>query len=163
MSHQAPMASRPAVEPTLLTRAQRALCTILVAATLAACSPPSGPRPAPVPAPVRYTQPSPDPTLGYTSNRHSMAFFLPTCVRQNDPGCLQIVFAIGEITPNTPADFATFLAATAHVLPNGYTGQWVLGLDSPGGSVTAALTLDRKSTRLNSSHLGISYAVFCLK
>src|SRR5205814_3050225 len=28
--------------------------------------------------------------------------------------------------------------------------------DLPGG-------LDRKSTRLNSSHLGISYAVFCLK
>src|SRR5262245_64543297 len=25
----------------------------------------------------------------------------------------------------------------------------------------AALSLDRKSTRLNSSHLGISYAVFC--
>src|SRR5262245_63755013 len=25
------------------------------------------------------------------------------------------------------------------------------------------LVLDRKSTRLNSSHLGISYAVFCLK
>src|SRR5262245_52208630 len=25
------------------------------------------------------------------------------------------------------------------------------------------LDLDRKSTRLNSSHLGISYAVFCLK
>src|SRR5205814_4907279 len=25
------------------------------------------------------------------------------------------------------------------------------------------LTIDRKSTRLNSSHLGISYAVFCLK
>src|SRR5438045_265613 len=27
----------------------------------------------------------------------------------------------------------------------------------------AAPTVDRKSTRLNSSHLGISYAVFCLK
>src|SRR5262245_63182644 len=26
-----------------------------------------------------------------------------------------------------------------------------------------AQSLDRKSTRLNSSHLGISYAVFCLK
>src|SRR5262245_64950070 len=26
----------------------------------------------------------------------------------------------------------------------------------------AAMLLDRKSTRLNSSHLGISYAVFCL-
>src|SRR5262245_62682577 len=30
------------------------------------------------------------------------------------------------------------------------------------GSIDQAL-LDRKSTRLNSSHLGISYAVFCLK
>src|SRR5438045_8173987 len=27
----------------------------------------------------------------------------------------------------------------------------------------AVLAADRKSTRLNSSHLGISYAVFCLK
>src|SRR5262245_64273048 len=31
--------------------------------------------------------------------------------------------------------------------------------DPEGGIVN----LDRKSTRLNSSHLGISYAVFCLK
>src|SRR5262245_54188081 len=29
--------------------------------------------------------------------------------------------------------------------------------------VDVIATLDRKSTRLNSSHLGISYAVFCLK
>src|SRR3989454_6824266 len=29
--------------------------------------------------------------------------------------------------------------------------------------IGAALTTDRKSTRLNSSHLVISYAVFCLK
>src|SRR5262245_63735909 len=34
------------------------------------------------------------------------------------------------------------------------------GQPLPSGTV---LTLDRKSTRLNSSHLGISYAVFCLK
>src|SRR5256885_6245425 len=32
---------------------------------------------------------------------------------------------------------------------------------SSSGSVSA--TIDRKSTRLNSSHLVISYAVFCLK
>src|SRR5690625_6309362 len=31
------------------------------------------------------------------------------------------------------------------------------------GFVTASLILDRKSTRLNSSHVAISYAVFCLK
>src|SRR3712207_8164683 len=31
------------------------------------------------------------------------------------------------------------------------------------GSVEDDLTVDRKSTRLNSSHANISYAVFCLK
>src|SRR5205814_9372978 len=31
------------------------------------------------------------------------------------------------------------------------------------GSTACTPTKDRKSTRLNSSHLGISYAVFCLK
>src|SRR5215510_3427716 len=33
----------------------------------------------------------------------------------------------------------------------------------PGGRVTARPLPDRKSTRLNSSHVAISYAVFCLK
>src|ERR1039458_10631396 len=33
----------------------------------------------------------------------------------------------------------------------------------PLGGFTHELRGDRKSTRLNSSHLGISYAVFCLK
>src|SRR5205814_10492279 len=32
-----------------------------------------------------------------------------------------------------------------------------------GGTPWAGARPDRKSTRLNSSHLGISYAVFCLK
>src|SRR3712207_7990629 len=50
--------------------------------------------------------------------------------------------------------------------------QWIL-LDAGGGlcqqvsGLTAGATyrirLDRKSTRLNSSHANISYAVFCLK
>src|SRR3712207_7948725 len=31
------------------------------------------------------------------------------------------------------------------------------------GDVLGALLIDRKSTRLNSSHANISYAVFCLK
>src|SRR5437899_7517271 len=34
---------------------------------------------------------------------------------------------------------------------------------APFYSALALSELDRKSTRLNSSHLGISYAVFCLK
>src|SRR5256885_12354927 len=42
---------------------------------------------------------------------------------------------------------------------------WLVGLESGfgiGGKLRAQTT-DRKSTRLNSSHLVISYAVFCLK
>src|SRR5258705_1715530 len=42
----------------------------------------------------------------------------------------------------------------------------VISAVSPGASASVVLAtsgLDRKSTRLNSSHLGISYAVFCLK
>src|SRR5258707_10597084 len=35
--------------------------------------------------------------------------------------------------------------------------------DRRGHRVTHAFVLDRKSTRLNSSHANISYAVFCLK
>src|SRR5262245_62614789 len=37
------------------------------------------------------------------------------------------------------------------------------GQKSAVGSAPETDPLDRKSTRLNSSHLGISYAVFCLK
>src|SRR5438874_3678907 len=35
--------------------------------------------------------------------------------------------------------------------------------DARGGAVLEAERRDRKSTRLNSSHVEISYAVFCLK
>src|SRR5690606_39319387 len=38
-------------------------------------------------------------------------------------------------------------------------GELVLSLDDPGLDASE----DRKSTRLNSSHVKISYAVFCLK
>src|SRR5699024_11281635 len=39
----------------------------------------------------------------------------------------------------------------------------VSGSLSCRGSASASHTSDRKSTRLNSSHVSISYAVFCLK
>src|SRR3712207_8974763 len=39
----------------------------------------------------------------------------------------------------------------------------LLGTLIPMGTSLAALARDRKSTRLNSSHANISYAVFCLK
>src|SRR3712207_7342381 len=37
------------------------------------------------------------------------------------------------------------------------------GLQGEGGVAVVLEVLDRKSTRLNSSHANISYAVFCLK
>src|SRR5262245_37786813 len=39
----------------------------------------------------------------------------------------------------------------------------LLSFDVDSVDADASVTIDRKSTRLNSSHLGISYAVFCLK
>src|SRR5215212_7385294 len=53
------------------------------------------------------------------------------------------------------------LPILAELGPLGHVGPE----DVPGGHVGAGemLRQDRKSTRLNSSHLGISYAVFCLK
>src|SRR5690606_42099020 len=42
--------------------------------------------------------------------------------------------------------------------PGAPAPRWPFGIEPPAGSPR-----DRKSTRLNSSHVKISYAVFCLK
>src|SRR3712207_9003584 len=42
-------------------------------------------------------------------------------------------------------------------------GRPVAAAEVPGDAVPRLTTEDRKSTRLNSSHANISYAVFCLK
>src|SRR2546426_5734636 len=52
-------------------------------------------------------------------------------------------------------------AVHQHLLANGLRTQ--LGLVAEAGDAWDVHHLDRKSTRLNSSHLVISYAVFCLK
>src|SRR5205807_6286401 len=50
---------------------------------------------------------------------------------------------------------------TAGADPAPWSDRW--GADRAGGSADPPRRGDRKSTRLNSSHLVISYAVFCLK
>src|SRR5256885_17176914 len=44
-----------------------------------------------------------------------------------------------------------------------WSSQLILGDTYTDGEIMDSVSLDRKSTRLNSSHLVISYAVFCLK
>src|SRR5690625_5533799 len=53
-----------------------------------------------------------------------------------------------------------FMLTMAVVIP--LTG-FLMGRFSTRQVFSIAMTLDRKSTRLNSSHVAISYAVFCLK
>src|SRR5205814_9573297 len=60
-------------------------------------------------------------------------------------------------------NFATnFVDLNGHTLTCDGAGSLSLGLLTGSGNlIQAGSGTDRKSTRLNSSHLGISYAVFC--
>src|SRR5262245_63892515 len=58
------------------------------------------------------------------------------------------------------------VSGSVRVLIYAKSGREVILADLSSGGFfgeLAAIDGDRKSTRLNSSHLGISYAVFCLK
>src|SRR5690606_39784195 len=52
---------------------------------------------------------------------------------------------------------------THHATPADKTDSLAHYRILPCGAASASLPSDRKSTRLNSSHVKISYAVFCLK
>src|SRR5207248_10034611 len=62
------------------------------------------------------------------------------------------------IFPHQGSDAHSFLCAGARAVP-GADQRGRRGAEAPG----EAGGIDRKSTRLNSSHRTISYAVFCLK
>src|SRR5262245_66538976 len=79
--------------------------------------------------------------------------------------------AISSFFFNCPASTEIYALSLHDALPIfeavSWAGSWRVGrLFVPRAELLALLsrpTRDRKSTRLNSSHLGISYAVFCLK
>src|SRR2546430_10913061 len=82
----------------------------------------------------------------------STLFPYTTLFRSTDPGAI----------PGEPYDYLD--------IPRGEDGEIgeakavIIEIDTPGGSRWIdILPIDRKSTRLNSSHSQISYAVFCLK
>src|SRR5256885_6702460 len=65
-------------------------------------------------------------------------------------------FRLIELTTGLPCTHLSPASITDHFEESIITGTRAM-------SGSAATRLDRKSTRLNSSHLVISYAVFCLK
>src|SRR5690554_7467899 len=70
-------------------------------------------------------------------------------------GCMHVITGRSDL--DYPTDRLDSVAVT--VLVN----EGVQGLLRRSSSAWAKYALDRKSTRLNSSHVRISYAVFCLK
>src|SRR5690242_15498310 len=69
------------------------------------------------------------------------------------------LFSVGKV-PGLPADFAVGAGGT--ILH--YDGMsWTAQASGTTHDLSFVTVLDRKSTRLNSSHMSISYAVFCLK
>src|SRR5258705_7828043 len=61
--------------------------------------------------------------------------------------------------------FAENVSDLLRKLPHQGRRTWLNGVEDWANRQLRGVSeqLDRKSTRLNSSHLGISYAVFCLK
>src|SRR3712207_8007990 len=57
--------------------------------------------------------------------------------------------------------YGLVMASASRITPEGQPVFYIQ--DAPARVNTPGLRLDRKSTRLNSSHANISYAVFCLK
>src|SRR3712207_9001307 len=57
----------------------------------------------------------------------------------------------------------SFLGMQMQIIARGYLAFDLTGRNTALGGVMIAFGIDRKSTRLNSSHANISYAVFCLK
>src|SRR5688500_10474503 len=84
-----------------------------------------------------------------------------------------MVFAMAnpnpEVTPEEAAPYVRIMATGRSDYPNqinnvlAFPGIFRGALDVRARQITDEMKIDRKSTRLNSSHLVISYAVFCLK
>src|SRR3712207_3821435 len=74
---------------------------------------------------------------------------------------LALLVAITGIVATMPYIALQLVGIEAVLKTMGVTGDSVLARHAP--IIIAFAILDRKSTRLNSSHANISYAVFCLK
>src|SRR5688572_31697353 len=66
----------------------------------------------------------------------------------------------GAVVPGAEIRITNIATSLTRNTETNADGYWAIPLLPPGGY---SIAVDRKSTRLNSSHSQISYAVFCLK
>src|SRR5262245_17008355 len=80
-------------------------------------------------------------------------------------GEIGALMAAARFAPGQGAEGDGFggIEQEAHLNGRRQLGIEAVALVGDGDLCKVLFQLDRKSTRLNSSHLGISYAVFCLK
>src|SRR5437899_10184368 len=88
------------------------------------------------------------------------------CFFFNDPATTEIyTLSLHDALPISepgPADLVNIATYARTLADLAYRALGDAAADGQGRRTEVSAT-DRKSTRLNSSHLGISYAVFCLK
>src|SRR3712207_9123091 len=75
----------------------------------------------------------------------------------------EIVRLVAERAPSRDTYLAEVTAAVTEQLKTAGIQAVVTGRPKHYYSIYQKMIVDRKSTRLNSSHANISYAVFCLK
>src|SRR5438045_2523960 len=98
-------------------------------------------------------------TLPVSSIRRGMRGVAYTVFEGTKPEPMEV--EILGVLPNMNGPKSDIILARLHGKAE-YTGV-VAGMSGSPVYIDGKLIGDRKSTRLNSSHLGISYAVFCLK
>src|SRR5690242_296712 len=97
----------------------------------------------------------------------------------SDQSATTIVDVLPRVRPGVAQDILAELSAPRQsrvfsLAPGAVAEQWQVNqaygedavgwlMEPPLAVFTPGMTVDRKSTRLNSSHMSISYAVFCLK
>src|SRR5438045_486350 len=101
----------------------------------------------------------PSPPLSYTLSLHDA---LP--ISAPSGGFLVNLSSSNAAVAALPASVTVAAGTTSAsfaVTTSSVASSTAITITGTGGGVTRTTTQDRKSTRLNSSHLGISYAVFC--
>src|SRR6266704_5146855 len=92
--------------------------------------------------------------------QHSMAVTRDVCVASSDS--VSITFSVFFFNATATTEIYTLSLHDALPICHEHVQDDQVG-ELPGDHPVLPVELDRKSTRLNSSHVSISYAVFCLK